>query len=163
MLRLWWLSPPKRGRRIFRRTILSFAHARPASNNCFYLTSQSPFAVILESRELSPIVVTEDLIQMLVKDIHGIGPTSSDFASAVSDFQRCLSQMTCCYRRQSNSTMTKYNTCSDHTESTQCYVCQLAANRRSALHVFVHTQQYQEHINNAYSLEIDRKQSPLLF
>jgi hypothetical protein len=68
---------------------------------------------------------------MLVKGIHDIGPTSSDFASAVSDLQRCLSQKTCCYRR--NSTMNKYNTRSDHTEPTQCYVCQLAANCRSAM------------------------------
>jgi hypothetical protein len=99
---------------------------------------------------------------MLIKGNHDIGPTSSDVASAISDLQRCLSQMTYCYRHQTKFTMTKYNTRSSHTESEQCYVCQLAANCRSALHVFVHTQQYQEHHNNAYSLEIDRKQSPLL-
>jgi hypothetical protein len=56
----------------------------------------------------------------------------------------------------------QYNARTGRTESTQCYVHQSAVNCRSAIHVFVHTQQYQEHHNNAYSLEIDRKQSPLL-
>ena len=54
----------------------------------------------------------------------------------------------------------QYNARTGHIEFTQCYVRQQAVICRSALDVFVHTQQYQEHQHNAYSVEIDRKQSP---
>jgi hypothetical protein len=45
----------------------------------------------------------------------------------------------------------------DCIESKQCYARRLAVKCHFIVHVFVYPQQYQEHPNNAYSAEIDRK------